>query len=520
MTEFVTDRFGIRHIGAPQRAAPRSLYTADTPARTGRVLSRAEALTLGQDLLNLVRDAAWGVCIEHTARSITGVSRNQLRGWNIGDEIAVWFTSRVGSGWPVFITTNEVAPERLKQIVGDAMKLRPPPPRLEDSDIDDPDSQMRFIVNPREFLPVSLWNDETATALDAPAADAMGPVIDEMKREGLNGSATAALTARSLLYLYQPGLTAFCRETDCELTVTARADEDTVSGWSGQANRDWKAISSTTVAQAAAESAKKARHPVALEPGRRTVILAPTAVAQLVRFMADHFAAGMTNIGETVFSAPPGSGRRNLVGQRVCDSRLRFVSDPADPLGGFPPFHEAEGNGVAGFPLPVMTWIDGGYLRNLAYTLMDGPGHILCERPYSVRVEPMPGVQTHTIEEMIAACDDGVYITRFSGIDQVNRRANLLSGVTRDGCWYIQHGKITKPIKNFRFLEVPIHAFARLQMIGTPVRAALGQDSPLEMERYAGLISRGRWSRWPRSPVIAPPMMIGDFNLHALADAV
>jgi predicted Zn-dependent protease len=225
-------------------------------------------------------------------------------------------------------------------------------------------------------------------------------------------------------------------------------------------------------------------------------------------------------MGNTPFSEFDGAAAKNKIGQRVIDRRLRLVSDPSDALGGFPPFYEQGGNGPPGLPIPAVTWIDEGILKTLAYTLTDGWGRPWSEYPYSVRLESMPGISTATVDEMIAACDDGVLITRFDNVSIVDNRAGTLSGVTRDGCFHIRHGAIDRPVKNFRFLESPLHAFNRVHMIGVAMRAALGQEAPTQADFYGTFSSRGRWSRWPRSPVMAPALMIEDFSLTALADAV
>jgi predicted Zn-dependent protease len=307
--------------------------------------------------------------------------------------------------------------------------------------------------------------------------------------------------------------------------VTARTPDGLRTGWAGDASRDIATLHPGIVGATAAALATRGSAVVALEPGRRTVILMPAAVAQLLRFTADSFSATNTDSGKTPFSLPANqwitNGRRNRIGQRVMDKRLRLISDPVDPLGGFLPFYEpgTASYAAAGLPFPAVTWIERGVLRDLAYDLRSGLGRPWNELPYSVRMEAMPGETIATVEEMIAACEDAVLITRFGSIEMVNPTAGVISGVTRDGCFHVKHGAIARPVKNFRFLESPVQAFNRIRMIGQAVRAALSLEAPTDTER-SGVMYPSRWDRWPKSPVIVPPLMIEDFRLTALADAI
>src|SRR5690606_2928895 len=144
------------------------------------------------------------------------------------------------------------------------------------------------------------------------------------------------VSARSTLYTYEPGLTAWAHETDSEVTWSAYTPNGRASAWAGDANRDLRQLSPRIVATEAIEVLERNREPVGVEPGRRTAILGPAAVAQLVRFMADSFTGGSTRGGGTPFSELRPDGEiRTRIGQRVFDARLRMVSDPADPEGGF-----------------------------------------------------------------------------------------------------------------------------------------------------------------------------------------
>jgi predicted Zn-dependent protease len=166
-----------------------------------------------------------------------------------------------------------------------------------------------------------------------------------------------------------------------------------------------------------------------------------------------------------------------------------------DPDGGFVPFDEI------GTPYRAVTWIDRGVLRQLAYDL----GYALSTlnydvaqpNPVSYRLSAAPGVATVTIEEMIANTTRGVLVTRFSNVDQVDPDSVLCDGYTRDGLWLIEKGKISKAIKNFRFLDSPTIACNKVVSVGVTERVFQ-----------------------PGFACLAPALCVNDFNFVGLADAV
>jgi predicted Zn-dependent protease len=486
-------------------------YDIDAELVRRRVLSRETALTIGRRLLDFVSNDSLGISIEHRAHAITRIAGSDILNIDDGDRVRVRFHTRVGSGIPIDVSATQLDDGTLQRIVTRirAMSSRGREDPVVSTDSGDPQS---FTYNARPHPPVALWHDETIRAMGTARGEVLPELIGQLRASNLNGAATVGLAACSKLYLYQHGLTAFSEETDCEVTVTARTPDGTGSGWSGQANRNWTTITSSVVAERAIEIANRSRNPVALEPGRRVTILGPAAVASLVGYMALAFISDNIK-GGTPFSFPNHDplGRQTKIGMRVVDPRLRMMSDPADPDGGYPPFFEA-GDDIPGFPTGAVTWIDRGVLLSLSYRVSEGVAKRMTPAPppFSVRLDTVPGTRTATVDEMIANCEQGVYVNRFSNVQLLDMKTGMLTGVTRDGCFLIKHGKIEKPIKNLRFLDSPFFAFNKLEMIGAAKRVAFGHAP-----------SPGRtWEYWPQSPRIVPPLMIQDFNFSALSDAV
>jgi predicted Zn-dependent protease len=202
----------------------------------------------------------------------------------------------------------------------------------------------------------------------------------------------------------------------------------------------------------------------------------------------------------TIFSKPRNRARYN---ERMFDPRITMSSDPADPEGGFAPFF------YKGYANPAMTWTEKGILKSLAYDSGMGVslGRKYSDNPTSLRLSG----GTTEIDQMIAQCDEGIFVNRFSAVDLVDWKTMMLTGVTRDGCFLVKNGKIDRPVKNFRFLESPAFMLNKLVTMGKARRAAYGYTPSARGEPTI---------EWPRAPMIVPPMMIHDFNFSAMADAV
>jgi predicted Zn-dependent protease len=104
---------------------------------------------------------------------------------------------------------------------------------------------------------------------------------------------------------------------------------------------------------------------------------------------------------------------------------------------------------------------------------------------------------TSSVEDMIASTRRGLLVTRFSLIRVVDYSSLLLSGLTRDGLWLIENGKISKAVKNFRFTESPLFALNQVLDLGTPVPVFS-----------------------PERPAIVHPMAVKDFSFTSLSDAI
>jgi len=396
----------------------------------------------------------------------------------------------------VWITTDVRDIETLRHVLQHA--IRPAPESIDPDEIEERATWDK-IYQPHTYtyLPSKLWHSTTAAAVDTQRGAMLARLLDPLAGTEWRGAGTVAASEIGFCVFTGAMKNIHWDEaTDSEISLTVRSADGTATGWSGHAHRDWNQLAPERVAREAIAVAKQQLHPTRAEPGRYTAILSATAVGQFLQQMAGSF---------NVAAASPFSvrgvplGGRDRRGQRVFDPRITLVTDPSDPEGGDFPFFP---DGLA-YPSGKATWVEQGVLKQRSVSVSNGLtlGMTPLRNPDCVR---MTGGPT-SVEEMIAQCERGMYVHRFSSLSSADLWSGTMDGFTRGGCLLIMNGKIKGPVKDFRFYESPFLAFNRVLALGTPQRVAFGFTP-----RVA--------TAWPYSPVIAPPMMVRDFNFSALAD--
>jgi predicted Zn-dependent protease len=473
---------------------------------TGRpVITREQASELSQHVLKLVTNERADFHMSHTVRSTTQLASGRVRTTDVGETLQIAIRIEYPDTLSyAALSTNQLDDaaiqtlvERANAVAHDIRPVRNP-------------TIVRTWDEQDTYLPTSLWHESSVDALSTSADTAVPKIVDTVRRQGFVPSGFVGVITRVESVLTERGITAFSEETDCEVTVTARPDDAHTTGWSGAADRDWSRIDASRIAAEAAETCRRNLHPQALEPGRRTAILSPEAVAQLLRFLTVHFSGSDSDQGYTAFSKVPNQMKGSRWNERLFDTRVKITTDPADPDGGFRPWF---GRGYADHPT---TWVEDGRLKYLMYgTGALRRGKKYADLPFGFRLD---GGET-TVDQMIAQCEQGIYVNRFSNVEMVDKNSGLLTGVTRDGCFLVKNGKIDRPVKNFRFYESPFFFLNKLVALGPTRRVAYGYTPWSQGERMA-VWWPPDFFEWPRRPIIVPPLMVQDFNFSALVDAV
>ncbi len=296
------------------------------------------------------------------------------------------------------------------------------------------------------------------------AAAAAGKPAGQLFTAGFleaNARAVAVATSR--------GLFAYHRTTDADFSVTARTPDGTGSGWATGGARDWGQVDPASIGRIAAQKAVASRNPQPIEPGLYTAVLEPSAVTDLVPLLGGGLNARTADEGRSPFSKPGGGTR---IGEKVMDERVTLYSDPSDRALLGQPF-DAEG-----LPLSRTVWVEKGILRNLSYSRFwaQKQGKQPTGPAFAGGLTLAGG--TNTTEQVIAGCERGILVTHFFYIRSLDARTVLQTGLTRDGTFLIEQGKITRSLKNFRWNESPLLMLNRLEDIGRPMPTTAGRMMP------------------------------------------
>ena len=288
------------------------------------------------------------------------------------------------------------------------------------------------------------------------------------------------------------GLFAFHRSSQCSYTQTVRTADGTGSGWAGTAHNDWARVTApATVADRAVRKAVQSRDPVSLEPGRYTVVLEPTAVGNLLGLMAFAMNARAADEGRSFF-AKAGGGTK--IGEKVVDERVTIYSDPQDPDLLADPY---TGEGL---PIGRTVWVENGVVKNLGYDRFWADKKGVKPTPFGGGIKMLGG--TATLDELIAGVTRGLLVTRFWYIRGVDPRSILNTGLTRDGLFLIENGKVTKSVRNFRFNESPVIMLNNVEALGRPERVVGGEGGG------------------GGGAMVVPPIVAREFTFTSISEAV
>ncbi len=291
------------------------------------------------------------------------------------------------------------------------------------------------------------------------------------------------------------------RWTQAQCSMTVRHPQGTSSGWAGGSSYDWSQLDGVMIAQRALEKCLASVNPVRIEPGRYTTILEPQAVSQLVEplmgfvTLSRVMAEGNADVPFWLADDLSLGIGRSKIGLRVIDERISISHDPMDASLGVLP--------AAG--LQPYTFIQDGVLVSLVqdhksarWKLHEVSADLW--RP-SFR---MTGGE-FSLETMIETTKRGLIVTRFSNIKPLDSKTLLCTGLTRDGLWLVEDGKITKAVRNFRFTESPLFVLNQVEQIGPSVPIF----RPVVNPGYQSLM-----------PAIVPSLKVRDFSFTSTIDAI
>ena len=458
---------------------PKRLFEpAEVP--DGAILTRDESKNLIDRVIKMSKAESIQVNIGGGYSANVRFADNQMSTAGGITDFTVVIQSSFGKKHAV-VTVNNIADEALQRAVAQSEALAKLAP-------DDPEAMPA--LPPQQYTEVNAYFDSVANLTPSDRAKAALTALEPARTAGdLIAAGFLVTNASSTALGNNKGMFAYHRSTNANYTVTVRTKDGTGSGWAGGEHNDWNQVDIAGISNRAIEKAKLSRNPVAIEPGRYTVILEPQAVGDLVQLMGGYVDARSADEGRSPFSKQGGG---NKLGEKIVDERVSMYADPADPQILARPF---DGQG---FPLGRQVFVENGVLKQLYYSRFwaQKQGKTPTGGPTSFI---MSGGGNASVEDMIKSTERGVLVTRLWYLREVDPRTILYTGLTRDGTFLIENGKITKALKNFRFNESPLFMLNNLETLGRPVR-------------LAGTEAGGA--------IAVPAIKVRDFNFTSLSDAV
>jgi predicted Zn-dependent protease len=460
------------------------------------MLTREEAQKLSQKVLGYSTFPECHVTITASEQAYTRFANNGITtaSFNLRHNLSIVVTREGRTG---AMAVNDFDDASLKNAVKQAEEL---------ASITPANPERLPAVGPQEFPSTNDLDEKTAAARAPEMIPHVKTIIDAALKEKMVAAGLIERSLRVTCISNKAGLFGFHKSSDSQLTTTIRMADGSSSGWAGQPSMKLTALDSAGLAATAIDKCRRWKNPQRLEPGKYTVVLEPTATGDLVRLIMGGFSARATEEGRTFLSKRGGG---TLLGEKVFPEFVTLRMDPFDPRQPSSPW---TGDFL---PTRAITWIDKGVVANLAY-----------DRYWATKTgkQPTPGAfggfggggrggggggggavgglimegGNASLQDLIKGVERGLLVTHLWYIRGVNPQTLQQTGLTRDGLFLIENGKITTPVMNMRFLESPVRLLKNTKQIGAAVRVR-GLEGGM---------------------MIAPAIVATDFPLPSISDAV
>jgi predicted Zn-dependent protease len=391
--------------------------------------------------------------------------------------ITVWFGRKRGSA-----SANDLDSASLRSAVEQAEQL---------ARISPEDKEYMPTLGKQTYKPASRYVEATANLDPHERAKTIDGIIRDCEKHKVIGAGFHHASGGAHGFATRNGNFHYERSSLASLSVSARAPDGGSSGYFLRNHFDVGKLDTDRVSHEAIQKTLTSKNPRTLEPGVYPVILEAQAAGDLIQLGFD---ARSADEGRSPYSAADGGTK---VGKQIFDERLNFYSDPWHP--------DVPGSAAAqdGIPAQKVSFVRNGVLETLDYTR-----YWAKEKGKEPTPGPVNGIlesagPTSTLDEMIASMKRGLLVSRFWYIRGVDPRTALFTGLTRDGLWLIEDGKIQCAVRNFRFNQSVLQLLApgNVEMIG-------------KSERISSSESQGR------GVAFIPALKVKEFHLSSLSDAV
>ena len=437
------------------------------------LLSDAEMRRIAEKIFKFSDADETEVEIGVISDALTRFANNTIH-QNVAEQVLTVSVRTVLDGQTARATTNKTDDESLRRAVAVSKTLARSQPRI---------PGLLPMAGPQKYNKVSRYFENTAYATPADRARAVARVAEmaEKNKQTAAGIFSTGVTQSAIANTN--GLFASHRQTRAEFSITILESDS--SGWAKANSPDLSRIDPTALARSASEKSAASRKPGEAAPGRWTVILEPAAVLDLVGFLFYDFAATAVADQRSCFN--------KRMGKKALGDNITLHDDVFHPLQSGAPY---DGEGI---PRQKILLLDKGVPRNLVYARATakkmkakptGHGFSLPNDYGEAPMNLVFGGGTSSVDEMVRSTERGILVTRLWYIREVDPYEKVLTGMTRDGTFLVEHGRVAGGVRNFRFNQSMLEMLSNVEMLGAAVRAA-GEES-FEM--------------------VVPPMKVRNFN--------
>ena len=424
-----------------------------------RKKTAAELQRIAERVLKLSEADETEVEIAAVTDALTRFANNTIH-QNVAEHTISISVRAVVDGRTARASTNKSDDESLRRVLESAVSLARNEPEVSD---------LLPMPKKQKYQKVARFFAATAGATPQERARAVTKVCKMAEKNKQTAAGIFASGSSHSLLANSRGLLAGYEQTRSEFSVTIL--EENSSGWAKSNSPDIRELDPLALAESAGRKAADSRQPREIPPGRYTAILSPSAVLDLVGFLFYDFA------GTAVLDKR--SCLNGRIGKKLFGDNITIWDDAYHPLQTGPAF---DGEGV---PRQKVLLVDRGVPKNLVYARATakkmkakptGHGFSL---PNDFGEAPMNLVFAggdQSTEQMIASTERGILVTRLWYIREVDPYEKILTGMTRDGTFLVENGKMAGGIRNFRFNQSVIEMLANVDALGPAVRAA-GEES-------------------------------------------
>lgn len=395
------------------------------------------------------------------------------------DSVSINITSNYGkkSGSARITAIDDTALQKGVRLSEDVAKLTP-----------DNEEFMPPLEKQNNYLEVKEFFDSTNDLNPKDISEKVYYTINESAGKNLTSAGYFEKSSDFSAIGNSNNLFAYHKNTSASFASTIRTKDGNGSSKIDRIYADINLLNVKKFSDRVIDRAVLSKNPIKHEAGKYVTILDNAAVCDMIDNLFGYMSRRSADEGRSYFSD---KNKSNKIGEKILESRVNIYSDPQSELAPASPF---SGDG---YPVYRREWFKDGILKNLF------SGRYWAKKTNSDYI-PYPNNiimegSNKSVEDLIASTENGIYVTRFWYIRGVDQRQILLTGLTRDGVFLIENGKIKNAINNFRFNESPVNVLKNVIDMSVT-------------EKVVG-------SETGDARIVVPALKLSEFNFSTISDA-